>query len=461
VVHISVGSFHRSHQAVYLDDLARRGERDWGIVGVGLRRPELREVLSHQDGLYTVVARGAGEDEASVVGALTRYLFAPEDGAAALEALADEHTALVTLTITGTPTRYDLARGNSPAPLTSPAVDSAAPLSALGYIVEALDRRRRAGRAPFTVLSCDNLPDNGAVARMAVVSSARLRDERLGDWIEEHVEFPNSMVDRITPKTTVADREEVARDFGVLDRWPVITEPFSQWVLEDRFCNRRPPLDEVGVQFVDDVAPYALMKTRLLNASHCAIGFLGSLAGLRRADEVMGEPVFRAYVERLMDEEVTPLLPPVPGIDLSSYKGLLLERLANPKMADDLHRLCRAGSSKVPSHVLSSIAQARERGSDDRLLTLAVAGWFRYLRGTDERGRPVPLDDPLAARLRALALAGGTDPRPLLGQRALFGELGDDPAFVESLEESLLALELCGVRAAVDGCLAAEPSLAA
>jgi mannitol 2-dehydrogenase len=447
VVHLSVGSFHRSHQAVYFDDLAQRGERDWGIVGIGLRRPRLRAALTPQDGLYTVLARGPERDEARVVGAMTKYLFAPEQRAAAMEALVDERTALVTLTITAGAYEVDADPGTHPP-------------TALAYLVEALDRRRQAGGAPFTVLSCDNLPGNGEVTRDAVVAVAGLRDERLAAWIEQNVAFPNSMVDRITPRATVADRAAVARDFGVLDRCPVVTEPYSQWVLEDRFCKGRPPLDAVGAQFVDDVTPYALMKTRLLNASHCAIGFLGSLAGLHRADEAMREPVFRRYVEGFMRDEIAPLLPAVPAVDLPSYQRTLLGRLANSRIGDELHRLCRAGSSKVPAHVVPSIARARELGSDHELLTMAVAGWFRYLRGDDERGRPLVPDDPHAARLRAAALRGGTDPRPLLFESGRFGGLAHDPAFVASLEEALVALDRHGVRAALAASLA-EARLAA
>jgi fructuronate reductase/mannitol 2-dehydrogenase len=458
-VHISVGSFHRSHQAVYLDDLAQRGERDWGIVGVGLRRPELREALAPQDGLYTVVARGARGDHARVIGAMIRYLFAPEDGAAVLDALTDERTAMVTLTITGGAYEVDDA---PPEVVGGPeSIESGAPSSAIGYLVEALARRRRAGRAPFTVLSCDNLPGNGEVARAALVASAARRDERLAAWIEEHVAFPNGMVDRITPRTTEADREDVTRRFGVLDRWPVITEPFSQWVLEDSFCNRRPPLEQVGVQMVDDVRPHALMKTRLLNASHCAIGFLGSLAGHRHTEEVMRDPLFRSYVWQMMDQEISPLLSPVPGVDIPAYERTLLDRLANPKIGDRLDRLCRAGSSKIPSHLLPSIARARSEGSDDRLLTLAVAGWCRYLRGVDLDGRPLALDDPLAERLRELALAGGADPRPLLRERTVFGDLGEDPDFATCVEEDLEALEALGVRGALRTRVEPQPTLVA
>jgi fructuronate reductase/mannitol 2-dehydrogenase len=451
VVHISVGSFHRSHQAVYLDDLARGGERDWGVVGVALRRPGLQEALARQDGLYTVVARAPGRAEARVVGAMTSCLFAPEQGAAVLDALADESTAVVTLTITGD--AYDAAP-----PRGTP---DGAPSSALGYLVEALDRRRRAGRVAFTVVSCDNLPDNGAMARRAVVSLAGLRDERLAAWIDANVAFPSSMVDRITPRAGPAERHALAREFGILDLCPVVTEPFSQWVLEDSFSGARPPLGSVGVKFVADVAPYALMKTRLLNASHCAIGFLGVLAGMRRADEVMRLPVFTSYVRRFMDDEVAPLLPPVPGVHLPSYTRTLLDRLSNPAIADDLHRLCRSGSTKIASHVLPSIAEARERGAGCSLLIMAVAGWIRCLHRDDERGLPLALDDPVALRLQRTALAGGTDPRPLLGECEFFTGLREDAEFVAQLEESLVSIDRHGVRRALEASLTADERVAA
>ncbi|HEX2084824.1 MAG TPA: mannitol dehydrogenase family protein, partial [Solirubrobacteraceae bacterium] len=379
VVHLSVGGFHRSHQAVYLDELARRGHTGWGILGVGLRRREMRDALLPQDCLYTVVERGDGPDAARVVGAMRGYLFAPDRPEAVVDALADERTRVVTLTVTGAGYEVD------PGPQ--------AGASALPFLVAALDRRRRARREPFTVLSCDNVPANGEVTRTAVMAVARRRDERLARWIDERVAFPSSMVDRITPKTTAADRAFVAREFGVDDRWPVITEPYSEWIVEDAFGAERPPLEEVGVRFVADVRPYALMKTRLLNASHCALGYLGSLAGHERADRAVADPVLRAYLVRMMDDEVTPLLPPVPEIDLPDYKRTLLERLANAKIGDRLARLCRAGSTKVPCHVLSSIVDRRARGLAHPLLTLAVAAWCRYLRGIDEQGRKVALED--------------------------------------------------------------------
>jgi fructuronate reductase/mannitol 2-dehydrogenase len=307
------------------------------------------------------------------------------------------------------------------------------------------------------VLSCDNMLSNGDIARTAVVSLARLRDPDLADWIEANVSFPSSMVDRITPQTTVADRDYVASAFGVADRWPVMTEPFSQWIVEDAFCNGRPPLDEVGAQFVPDVAPYSMMKTRLLNASHCAIGYLGVLSGYRRMDEAVADTGLRDFLRVMMRDEVSPLLAPVPGIDLAAYRRTLLLRFGNGAVGDQLSRLCRNGSSKVPSHILSSIVEARRQGLPCARLTLAVAAWCRFLRGADMTGEPMVVDDPMATRLQTLALAGGVDPRPLLSERRVFGSLGDDATFVASLEACLGVIERDGIAAAVRAVGGAAP----
>ena len=440
-VHIGVGGFHRAHQAMYFDELARRGLTEWGLVGVGLHSPQMGEVLNAQDGLYLVVERGGTSTTARVIGVMTRYLYAPEDRAAVLDALSDPATRVVTLTITGN--GYNLTAdgafcGDDPL-VASELEDPGSPDTVFGYLVEALDRRRHAGVTPFTVLSCDNIPGNGAAARTMVVSFAELRDPALARWIAQNVAFPNSMVDRITPETTPEERDRIVRSFGVDDRWPVITEPFSQWVIEDRFCNDRPPLDRVGVRFVDDVAPYELTKKRLLNASHCALGYLGYLAGYRTTAEVMADPAYAAYVSALVDE-ITPLLPRVDGIDLGAYKSTLMERLANPQIADQLARLCRRGSTKVPSYLLPSITESLDRGRPAPLLTLAVAGWFRYLQGADYAGDPIKVEGPREDRLVPLAQQDGLDPRPLLTVRDVFDSLADNPDFVRDLHVASEAL---------------------
>ena len=464
VVHLGVGAFHRAHQAVYLDDLAeRRISSDWGIVGVGFRRRRTKEALGPQGWLYTVLQRDAEGSDARVIGAMRDYHFAPDEPEAVLTTLADPRTRLVTLTVTGGAYKIERTSGRFLADDPEVAADAqhaGHPRTVLGYVVEALALRRRLRREPFTVMSCDNVPANGTVARRAVVSFAALRDRDLARWIDEHVAFPSSVVDRITPRTTDAVRKLVAERFGVADRWPVITEPYTQWVLEDTFSHGRPPLEEVGVRFVADVAPYELMKKRLLNGSHCALAYLGYLAGHRRTHEAIADPRFRSYVEALMDREVTPLLAQVPGIDLGEYKATLLRRFANPAIGDRLARLCSRGSVKMPSYLLPSIHDALVQGSPHALLTLAVAGWFRYLRGVDLAGEEIAIEDPIAERLRALARAGGSDPRPLLGERAVFGDLGERPELVSRLERALLELEERGPAGAIDGLLGARASLA-
>ncbi|PWW20890.1 fructuronate reductase/mannitol 2-dehydrogenase [Geodermatophilus normandii] len=452
IVHIGVGGFHRAHQAVYLDELARRGSTEWGVVGVGLHSREIGEVLAGQDRLWTVVERAADGDRATVVGAMTRYLYGPDDPEAVLTALTDERTRVVTLTITSTGYRVDAHSGEFDAEdphVASDLEDPGHPETVFGYLVEALHRRRQAGTAPFTVLSCDNMQSNGAAARTAVVSFARLRDEDLAGWIEEHVTFPSSMVDRITPTTTPEDRDAVVAQTGVDDRWPVVTEPFRQWVVEDSFCNGRPPLEEVGVRFVDDVSPYETVKTRLLNAGHSAIAYLGYLAGLRTTADVMTDPVFRTFLTRLMAEEIAPSLPEVPGVDLADYQATLLDRLANPRMADQLSRLSRRGSSKIPSYLLPSVRAAVEAGRPHRLLCLAVAGWLRFLRGHDYAGEEVPIQGP-RPDLVPLAQEAGGDAGPLLSERSVFDHIGRDPRFADCVQGALSALDRQGPREVIE-----------
>ena len=459
IVHIGVGGFHRAHEAVYLDDLMGQGTgQEWGICGVGLLPHDqaMRDALAPQDGLYTVVARDAAGDQARVIGSLTRYLLAPDDPAAVLAALAAPTTRLVSLTITEGGYNYHEASGEfdfENRDIVHDLAEPSHPRTVFGYLAEALDRRRRAGTPPFTVLSCDNIPGNGATARRTLLAYAGRRDPALADWIALHVTFPNCMVDRITPQTTEADRALVQTEFGIDDAWPVVCEPFRQWVIEDDFCQGRPPLEDAGAQMTSDVHPYKLMKIRLLNAGHSALGYLGWLAGFRTIDQVASDPLFQTFLRRLWDDEVTGLLLPVPGIDLDDYKATLLHRFANPRIGDQVSRICLDGSSKMPKFLLPSVHEQLARGHVPRLLTLAVAGWLRYLSGTDEEGRPIPLEDPLAATLRERAQAGGSDPRALLSLRALFGDLADHPRFVGDLQVALQQLYTDGARATLSASL--------
>jgi fructuronate reductase/mannitol 2-dehydrogenase len=459
IAHIGVGAFHRAHQALYFEELADRGITDWAVVGIGLHSSTIKDALEPQDLLYTVIQRSVDGDQARVIGTLAAYLYAPDDAEAVFEALADEDIRIVSLTVTAGGYHVDVTTGEFLAQdedvvhdLTSPAQ----PTTFLGYVVEALARRRAAGTAPFTVLSCDNVPRNGVLTRTAVVSFARERDPELADWIDEHVAFPSSMVDRITPGTSDEATELLEREFGVADRHPVVAEPFRQWILEDEFCNGRPPLERVGVQFVDDVAPYELMKKRLLNGSHTALGHVGSLLGHRTTDEAMADPLCREYIASLMRDEVAPLLPEAPGVDLQEYCATLLDRFSNPRIQDDLERLCRRASAKMPSYLLPSVHDARAAGRPCELLTVAVAFWLRRLGGVDFAGNEITTDDPRADELQQLVAQGEGDPRPLLADRAVFGDLADDEDFAGHVEQLLRLLEEDGPQATIQRVLSGD-----
>ncbi len=462
VVHIGVGGFHRAHQALYFDDLAETGVTEWGVVGVGLQRPQMGEVLHAQDGLFTVVERGANREFARVVGSVLHYLYAPSDPEAVVRALSDGRTRLVTLTVTGSGYLIDDEGrfAEDDADVQHDLHNPDAPRTMVGFLVEALRRRRARGAGPFTVLSCDNLPDSGAAARTSVVSFARVRDADLAAWIDQHVSFPSSMVDRITPETSPATRDEIEQTFGVADRWPVVTEPFRQWIVEDAFCAGRPPLETVGVQLVADVQEYKLIKARMLNGGHCALGYLGTLVGARTTDQAMAHPQIRTVLERLLEDEVQPLLPAVAGMELTEYRRTTLERFANPAIGDSLARLCRRGSTKMPSYLLPSLTEAIENGTPRRMLVLAVAAWMRYLRGSDLEGQPIEVQDARAESLQALARRGGDDPRLLLGMRSVFGRLGDDQDLVAELAAALVTLSNEGLGAAVAACLVGNDELA-
>ncbi|MDT5227329.1 MAG: mannitol 2-dehydrogenase, partial [Mycobacterium sp.] len=451
IVHIGMGNFHRGHQAVYLDDLACLGvSQDWGLTGISLRHGRTKELLAGQDGLYTVVQRGRQRDTARVVGSIGRWHYAAEDKSAVLSALADEATRLVTLTITGDGYCLDKRTGEFDCTRNDVGSDLSIPnrfSTTWAYLTEALSRRRRAGLPPLTVMSCDNVPDNGKAARTALVSFATLRDPSLGRWIERHVAFPSTMVDRITPATTWAEKRFVQRSFGIVDACPVIAEPFRQWVIEDTFCYGRPPLEEVGVDFVDDVSGHKLIKTRLLNGMHTAIAYLATLAGYEKVDEAVGDPVLSRYLHQLMHEEVAPLLPAVPGFDVHDYCSTTLDRFRNPRISDRLSRLAARGSDKMPAYLLPSLHEAIAAGRPHTLLMLAVAGWARYLCGTDLLGRNIDIQDSQADLLKTLAMVGKSYPDPLLRNQVVFKDLRLVPGFVERLGQMIDSIDSHGVAA--------------
>ena len=445
IVHVGVGGFHRAHQATYLDDLMNAGlALDWAVCGVGVLPGDrrMRDALAAQDHLYTVVAKHPdGTYEARVVGSLVDYLYAPDDPDAVVERMAHPATRIVSLTIT--------EGGYVVEPQLRP---PAAPTTVFGLVTEALARRRSRGLAPFAVMSCDNIPGNGHVARDAFSRFAALHDPELADWIRAAVPFPSSMVDRITPATTEVDRQEISSRLGVDDRWPVVCEPFRQWVLEDAFVDR-PPLEGAGVTMVDSVEPYELMKLRLLNGSHQALAYAGYLAGYRLVDEVCRDPLFAAFVRQYM-EEATPTLAPVPGVDIDAYKAELVSRFSNAHVRDTVARLCAETSDRIPTFVLPVVRHNLATDGPVEASAAVVATWARYAEGVDESGKPVEVVDRIADRLRAAARAERTAPLSFLRERDVFGDLVDQPRFTTAYLAALRSLHGRGVRetlAAVTG----------
>lgn len=458
IVHLGVGAFHRAHQAVYTEDAIGVEPGPWGIAGVSLRSPETRDALAPQGGLYALAVRDAGGERTRVVGSVTELLVAPEDPEAVLGRMARPSVRIVSLTVTEKGYCHDPGTGalNEAHPdVLHDLREPRRPRTAPGFLVEALDRRRRAGLAPFAALSCDNLPGNGETLARILRRFAELRDPVLGRWIEDSVPCPSTMVDRIVPATTDEDRAGVARALGLEDAWPVATEPFSQWVIEDRFPGGRPAWERVGAELVADVLPYEAMKLRLLNGSHSSLAYLGYLAGHATVSDAISDPPFARFVRGLMDEEVTPTLRVPPGADIGRYKAALLERFANPALRHRTWQIAMDGSQKLPQRLLGTIRDRLAAGAPIGRLALGVAAWMRYVTGRDERGGAIDVRDPLAPRLAAIAAEAGGDANALsrryLSVREVFGDdLPRSPAFADAVAAALGRLLTQGARRAVE-----------
>jgi fructuronate reductase len=411
IVHLGIGAFHRAHMAAYIDRLLGAAP-DWGIVGVSLRRPDTKEALAPQDGFYTLAVRDAAGTHCEVIGSVIAILDANAERERLLQLMAAPPIRIVSLTVTEKGYCHDPATGRLDEHHPDIAHDLAnpdAPISAPGLIVAAIKRRRRQGVAPFAVLSCDNLPSNGATAARIVTRFAELLSPELATYVHRHVAFPSTMVDRIVPATTDADRQTVAQLLGVEDAWPVMTEPFCQWVIEDNFPAGRPPLDMVGAQLVTDVEPYEKMKLRMLNGSHSTLAYLGYLAGHQYVAEVMQAPDFVRLIRDLMTYEAMPTLA-MPGVDLGRYRDDLLARFANPALKHRTWQIAMDGSQKLPQRLLGTIRDRLATGQPIDRLALGVAGWMRYVTGIDEKGAPIEVKDPLAKRLRGIADAARQEP---------------------------------------------------
>ncbi|SEE63346.1 mannitol dehydrogenase family protein [Pseudomonas migulae] len=462
IAHIGVGGFHRAHQAYYTDALMNTGEGlDWAICGVGLRAEDrrARDDLKEQDYLFTLFELGDTDDtEVRVIGAIRDMLLA-EDGAHALiDKLASPEIRIVSLTITEGGYCIDDSNGEFMAHLPQIQHDLAhpdSPKTVFGFLCAALAKRRAVGTPAFTLMSCDNLPHNGAVTRKALLAFAALRDVELHDWIATNVSFPNAMVDRITPMTSTEHKLQLHDKHAVDDAWPVVCEPFVQWVLEDKFVNGRPAWEKVGVQFTDDVTPYEEMKIKLLNGSHLALTYLGFLKGYRFVHETMNDPLFVRYMRAYMDLDVTPQLSPVPGIDLTEYKNTLVERFSNQAIADQLERVCSDGSSKFPKFTIPTINRLIADGRETKRAALVVAAWALYLKGVDEHGDTYSIPDPRAAFCQALVADDALITQRLLGVEEIFGTaIARSPEFVAAFEWCCNSLREVGVTRTLERVLA-------
>ena len=455
IVHLGVGAFHRAHQADYTDAaLAARGG-DWRIVGVSLRGHDVADALNPQNGLYTLIERDAAGARARVIGSIERVIAGSRELAAVMQALVDPATRIVSMTVTEK--AYGIDRARMMADLNHSAVAAdlakpAQPTGVLGVLTEALKRRRASGISPFVVLCCDNLPDNGAFVRAGVIDFARRSDPALADWIATDVAFPSSMVDRITPAATQQTLDDARQMTGCVDHAAIETEPFRQWVIEDRFPSGRPAWETGGALFVDDVRPYEAMKLRMLNGSHSMLAYAGFLTGRRYVRDTVGPAGFRPLIMRHLSTAASTLRP-LPGIELDAYAADILARFANPAIAHETRQIAMDGTEKLPQRLLAPAVELLAKGADTEPFAFAVAAWMRYCLGRQDDGTAYALNDPREADI-AKAISGVRSPsdlaRALHALPGLFPErLRSDPKWLDAVSSRLGRMMMDGMQAAV------------
>ena len=456
IVHFGFGAFHRAHQALLTDRVLNAKGGDWGICEISLFSGDvLMSQLRAQDHLFTVLEKGPDGNQPIIVGAVHECLNAKLDSLAAIiEKFCEPQVAIVSLTITEKGYCLDPATGRldtQNARIVHDLENPSEPHSAPGILVEALHRRRERGLQPFTVLSCDNIPDNGHVVKNAVLGMAQKRSPELAAWIDAHVSFPGTMVDRIVPAATEASLAEITQALGVDDPCAISCEPFIQWVVEDNFVAGRPEWEVAGVQMVEDVLPWEQMKLRMLNGSHSFLAYLGYLAGYAHINECMEDEHFREAARRLMLDEQAPTLR-ITDVDLTAYADSLIDRFANPALQHRTWQIAMDGSQKLPQRMLDGIRVHLERHTAWPLLALGVAGWMRYVSGTDDQGNAIDVRDPLSEKIRGIVSTSSEADRviALLGLSEIFGhDLPQTPAFVDAIVQAYQRLVRDGARRAV------------
>jgi mannitol 2-dehydrogenase len=454
IVQFGLGNFHRAHLAVYMDDLfAVELNQDWAIIGAGVRAPDarMRDALKAQAYLSTVIELDPTGRSARRIGSMIDFLPVEPDNASLIAAMSRPEIRIVSLTVTEGGYFVDsTGQFDATAPeIVADGANPTRPATAFGAIVAAIKTRRAAETQPFTVMSCDNLPSNGKVARDAVVGTARLSDPALAAWIDQNVAFPNAMVDRITPAT--GPRElAIAAEFGLgTDPVPVTCEPFRQWVLEDTFPAGRPAWEKVGVTFTDHVHAFETMKIRMLNGGHALIAYPGGLKGIHFVHEAMADPLIYAFLDAVETREILPIVPAVPGQDLMAYKALILQRFANPDVADTERRLCLDGSNRQPKFIVPSIRDALAAGHKAEGLTLLSALWCRYCCGETEAGEQIAPNDPNWDALQTRARQARFNPAVWIAMEPVYGDLAQNAGFVARFAEALNYVWAHGVDAAL------------
>ena len=437
IVHIGVGGFHRSHQAYYIHRLLQKNDADnWAICGVGLREGDrnMYNVLKEQDGLYTLVTQHPnGNIENEIIGSITEFLLAVDDPQAVIDKLASETTKIISLTITEGGYNFNSSTGEFD--FENPEIQHELrnpnePKTVYGYLTAALKKRRANGLPPFTIMSCDNIQHNGNVARKMVLAFAKKQDPQLASWIEKEVSFPNSMVDRITPVTTKEIIDYLKNEYDLQDKWPVLCEPFIQWVIEDNFSNGRPQLENVGVQFVPDVTPYEKMKIRLLNAGHSVLGITGAVHGHTTIDACMRDEVFAKFMRDFMNKEVTPILGSIEGIDIEEYKNNLEIRFGNPNIKDSVSRICSESSAKLPKFLIPTLLENLEKGGSINYATFLLAAWCLYShKRLNNKGEPLEIIDEQKNELHKAAKETENNWTAFLEQSRIFGNLINNERF--------------------------------
>lgn len=435
ILHVGIGNFHRAHQAVYLNDLFQMGQSmDWALIGAGVRAGDeaMRLKLKDQDYLSTVIELAPDGHRASVTGAMIDFVPVTEDNADLIDAMSRPDIRIVSLTVTeggyylDPEGAFDASHPDMVADATTPD----APKTVFGAMIKALRNRIAAGVDPFTVMSCDNLPGNGHVAENTLAGLAGLSDPAFAQWIRDNVAFPNGMVDRITPATGPREIDMAATEFGVDDKAPVTCEPFRQWVIEDKFPTGRPALEKVGVTFTDQVEAFELMKIRILNGGHAVIAYPGGLMGIEYVHEAMEHPLIGAFLAKVEQTEVVPIVPPVPDTDLASYLTLIIERFSNPDVADTIRRLCLDGSNRQPKFIIPTILDNLSRGTMPSGLILLSALWCRYCFGTDDAGAEIAPNDPNWDALVERATRARENPVEWLRMDEVYGGLADNALVV-------------------------------